>query len=74
VMVLRSLSGATLRAIGQITVEFHSDPVFGFDLRRDVEKYPLSASGTGSCAWTSPHVPSRCAFCDVYHRIRGCSA
>jgi len=28
VMVLRSLSGATLRAIGQITVEFHSDPVF----------------------------------------------
>jgi FkbM family methyltransferase len=38
VMVLRSLSGATLRAIGQITVEFHSDPVFGFDLRRDVEE------------------------------------
>jgi FkbM family methyltransferase len=38
VMVLRSLSGATLRAIGQITVEFHSDPVFGFNLRRDVEE------------------------------------
>jgi FkbM family methyltransferase len=38
VMVLRSLPGATLRAIGQITVEFHSAPMFGFDLRRDVEE------------------------------------
>ena len=41
VMVLRSLSGATLRAIGQITVKFCSDPVFGFDAderRRDVEE------------------------------------
>jgi Methyltransferase FkbM domain len=37
VMVLRSLSKATLQTIGQITVEFHSDPVFGFQLRRDVE-------------------------------------
>src|SRR6516165_9318324 len=35
--ILRSLSRATLRAIGQITVEFHSDPVFGFDLHREVE-------------------------------------
>src|SRR5262249_40125580 len=32
VMVLRSLADTILRAIGQITVEFHSDPVFGFDL------------------------------------------
>jgi FkbM family methyltransferase len=41
VMVLRSLSGATLRAIGQITVKFRSDPMFGFDVderRRDVEE------------------------------------
>lgn len=37
VPVLRSLSAATLRRIGQITVEFHSDPVFGFDLSREVE-------------------------------------
>src|SRR5262249_33951043 len=38
VMVLRSLADTILRAIGQITVEFHSDPVFGFDLHRDVEE------------------------------------
>jgi FkbM family methyltransferase len=38
VMVLRSLSDTTLRAIGQITVEFHSDPVYDFYLRLDVEE------------------------------------
>ena len=47
VMVLRSLSGSTLRAIGQITVEFHSDPVFGFDLRRDVEEVIRSLERQG---------------------------
>jgi FkbM family methyltransferase len=39
--ILRSLSRATLRAIGQITVKFSSEPVFGFDAddrRRDVEE------------------------------------
>ena len=45
--ILRSLSRATLRAIGQITVEFHSDPVFGFDLRREVEEVIRSLQRQG---------------------------
>jgi FkbM family methyltransferase len=36
VMVLQSLPSETLRAIGQITVEFHSAAVFGFDLADEV--------------------------------------
>ena len=47
VMTLRSLSPATLRNIGQITVEFHSDPVFGFDLGRGVEEVIRSLQREG---------------------------
>jgi FkbM family methyltransferase len=47
VMVLRSLSRPILRAIGQITVEFHSDPVFGFDLHREVEEVIRSLQRQG---------------------------
>jgi len=37
VAVLSTVAEATLRRIGQISVEFHSAPEFGFDLARDVE-------------------------------------
>jgi FkbM family methyltransferase len=38
VAVLRTLPSAVLRRIGQLTVEFHGDPVFGFALREQVEE------------------------------------
>ncbi len=38
VAVIRSLSRELLETIGQITVEFHSDPMFGFSLAREVEE------------------------------------
>ncbi len=37
VAVLRDVSESTLRAIGQITVEFHSDPQWEFGIRREAE-------------------------------------
>lgn len=37
VQVLEQISEGLLRNIGQVTVEFHSDPQFGFDLRAGVE-------------------------------------
>jgi FkbM family methyltransferase len=37
VQVLDQLSGATLRNIGQLTVEFHSDPMFRFGLQSGAE-------------------------------------
>ncbi len=37
VMALRSLSRQTLARIGQITVEFHGDPIFGFPIAGAVE-------------------------------------
>ena len=36
--VLSTLPRRTLVGIGQISVEFHSDPTFGFNLRDDVER------------------------------------
>lgn len=37
VQVLHDMSSAALRQIGQITVEFHCAPVFGFGMRDEVE-------------------------------------
>jgi hypothetical protein len=37
VQVLNSLGPEVLGCVGQITIEFHSDPVFGFQMHRQVE-------------------------------------
>src|SRR5579862_20360 len=37
VMVLQSVSSQTLARIGQMSVEFHSDPIFGFPIARATE-------------------------------------
>jgi FkbM family methyltransferase len=47
VMVLRSLSERRLREIGQITVEFHTDPLFGFHLAEAVEEVMRSLERAG---------------------------
>jgi FkbM family methyltransferase len=47
VAVLRDLPVSTLRRIGQITVEFHSDPLFGFDIRQEVEDVICRLRGLG---------------------------
>ena len=38
VAALRTISSSALRSVGQITVEFHSAPIFGFGLEREVEE------------------------------------
>jgi FkbM family methyltransferase len=38
VVALPAVSGSTLRDVGQITVEFHSDPFFGYDIAEQTEQ------------------------------------
>jgi FkbM family methyltransferase len=47
VSVLRALPDSTLSAIGQLTVEFHSDPWFGFDIHREAEDVIRRLRGLG---------------------------
>ena len=47
VAVLRSVPDADLKRMGQIAVEFHCDPSFGFGMRREVEDVVLRLQRLG---------------------------
>lgn len=77
VVALAGLSDETLGKVGQISVEFHSARVFGFDLRRDVEAVIRSLKRRGFWCFDFSHharcdvlfVNSRCHRIAIWRRV-----
>jgi len=72
VEMLTSADATCLRAIGQITVEFHGDSVFGFGLRREVDQAIIRMERLGFVALNFSR-PLHTDVLFVSHEIHGLS-